>query len=849
MTEFLILKIIILQLLEDTMKRQYESGASKRRKRQKREKVVTQQSKSLEAFLVRKEEAENVPQDIVDPAIVIEETTLAELPQLNTAAVIEVQATASCSGVNEIADTNIRNATCEKEESPTVHHNLSDIALWPDVLTESMQQHILNEIPKNIGDPIKAGILVKDRGRTYFRHLLENNFYRIKSNGTKEKREWLIFSETSASIFCYICKMFSKKKTKFSSEGYSDWKNISLKISEHENSKDHRFAMCIFCKRTQSEGRVDTEIIKQVETERQYWRNVLKRVVTTIKFLSAQGLAFRGHQENKGNYFRCLEYLAKFDPFLANHLNKYGNQRQGSVHYLSNTVCDEFINIMGDKLRNLFIGEVKTATYFSMIIDSTPDISHVDQLSFVLRYVLLDGQIIERFFTFIDIYSHHSVNLEQLVIEILNKWDIDIKKCRGQSYDNASNMSGKYSGLQSRIKQHSPNAEYIPCCSHSLNLVINTAAESSRTAILYFDFMQNLYVWFSASTQRWNVLHNHLRQNACIVKKLSDTRWSARADAVFALYKSYHDIKGALIEMGDNVEQKSVSRVEAKSLAKKMDLYETALMTVMWNKLLQRINATSKSLQNPEICLSTSVNLLESLKSFIRTEIRDGFSFTLIEEEAETLVDGNCIYQDEQRRTKKRKSFYDESVENDVVFTGRENFIVNTVNIICDTLIMEIDSRMKACRAINSRFGLFFNLDLSESEVNLMITEVISTYEDDINCDITRDELLQFLSYAKEQGLQSPTKMYEHLVRGLKSTFPNVETLLRIYLTIPISNASGERSFSALKRIKTYLRNHVGQERLTNLAILHIESMETEKCDFNDIIDTFAKTKSRKKYI
>ena len=71
---------------------------------------------------------------------------------------------------------------------------------------------------------------------------------------------------------------------------------------------------------------------------------------------------------------------------------------------------------------------------------------------------------------------------------------------------------------------------------------------------------------------------------------------------------------------------------------------------------------------------------------------------------------------------------------------------------------------MKACRAINSRFGLFFNLDLSEIEVNLMITELISTYEDDINCDITRDELLQFLSYAKEQGLHSPTKMfYDHL--------------------------------------------------------------------------------------
>jgi len=54
--------------------------------------------------------------------------------------------------------------------------------------------------------------------------------------------------------------------------------------------------------------------------------------------------------------------------------------------------------------------------------------------------------------------------------------------------------------------------------------------------------------------------------------------------------------------------------------------------------------------------------------------------------------------------------------------------------------------------------------------------------------------------------------------------FPNVLTALRILVTIPITVASGERSFSKLKLIKSYLRSSMEQERLNNLTILSIEN-------------------------
>ena len=81
----------------------------------------------------------------------------------------------------------------------------------------------------------------------------------------------------------------------------------------------------------------------------------------------------------------------------------------------------------------------------------------------------------------------------------------------------------------------------------------------------------------------------------------------------------------------------------------------------------------------------------------------------------------------------------------------------------------------------------------------------------------------------------------------MKGTFPNVEIILKILLTMPISNASGERAFSCLKRIKNYLRNSMSEERLNNMAILYIESELLQIIDCDEIINKFAKQKARKK--
>jgi len=80
-----------------------------------------------------------------------------------------------------------------------------------------------------------------------------------------------------------------------------------------------------------------------------------------------------------------------------------------------------------------------------------------------------------------------------------------------------------------------PVAVFVPCARHSLNFVGVKAVECCVQVVTFFEFVRKLYTFFSASTHRWAILTASVGQHCSVVKCLSDTRWSAHADAVKAL--------------------------------------------------------------------------------------------------------------------------------------------------------------------------------------------------------------------------------------------------------------------------------------------------------------------------
>lgn len=91
---------------------------------------------------------------------------------------------------------------------------------------------------------------------------------------------------------------------------------------------------------------------------------------------------------NNGNHLVILELLSTYDRVLAAHIKKHANRDNGHNCYLSHIVADEIIELMAEKLLSTITDEIRKGKYFSIYVDSTPDVSYIDQLTFTIRYVL-----------------------------------------------------------------------------------------------------------------------------------------------------------------------------------------------------------------------------------------------------------------------------------------------------------------------------------------------------------------------------------------------------------------------------------------------------------------------------
>ena len=81
---------------------------------------------------------------------------------------------------------------------------------------------------------------------------------------------------------------------------------------------------------------------------------------------------------------------------------------------------------------------------------------------------------------------------------------------------------------------------------------------------------------------------------------------------------------------------------------------------------------------------------------------------------------------------------------------------------------------------------------------------------------------------------------------GLESAYPNVNIVLRIYLSLMVTNCSGERSFSKLKHVKNEQQTSLGQDKLNHLTLLSIEHELLDELEVKDIIKKFDLKKARK---
>lgn len=868
----------ILRILDGIkMKRVFQSGSEKRKKAKRQEEVIAK-TPSIATFMTSKpstsQSSEDQP-DFVVTAVVSEEAET----EVTTAV------TSSAENEERVA------ATCDiqpPEPSPTpylvqpmqlpeehklpasvnavpaidqVQLDLTDIGNWPRIISDGLRMHLVqqgSEIVQHKDGPFatkeRRGVSAKGS----VRRLEKDWFYRKLKNNENILRTWLCYSPKKEALYCFCCLLFAKpgeSKSKFVSEsGLKRYWELSRLVPKHENGPVHRRAQDAWKElaiRTRLQATIDAETQSQIRTEEHSWREILKRILDVILYLAKQNLAFRGHDEsesssNRGNFLELIKLLARYDPVLREHVVRMDSGSK-QVSYLSPGIQNEFIGLVGTHVRTTIIEKVKAAKYFSIIFDSTPDTAHIDQTSQVLRYVSIEGKSVtvnESFIEFVETKGKTAEDIYNLILKKLEDDGLNIMDCRGQGYDNAAVMKGKHTGVQKRILELNPKATYIACSNHSLNLAGVHASKAQANCDTFFGTIDRLYAFFAGSTHRWDVL---TEVTGISMKRLSDTRWSSRGDSVQVVAKDFMNILKALENL-TATDENSATRSTAASLIEALKSFKFLVYLGFWSPVLVEVVDAQVYLQKKGLNIHDCAQKLKALETLLR-EQRDDIAKLGIEYAEKMCAELN-LPTDPQNRTRTTKLLPGEKRNTSDAPLTYKDLMQNEVRTCIDCVTSEMANRFQQMHEIAERFSFLTPSKLLNREVSINVDLVDSDDADIAEIPRERQRLIHFIEAAqttvslKEQG---PLELLQFIQQfELADSVPNLVVLLRISLTIAISVATCERSFSKLKLIKNYLRSTMGNERLSSLAIMSIERDTADTVDFEDVINSFAAMKARK---
>nr|XP_048695389.1 zinc finger MYM-type protein 1-like [Caretta caretta] len=263
----------------------------------------------------------------------------------------------------------------------------------------------------------------------------------------------------------------------------------------------------------------------------------------------------------------------------------------------------------------------------------------------------------------------------------------------------------------------------------------------------------------------------------------------------------------------------------------------------------------SKQLQAKEFDIRDAVNQLGETKKFLVGHRSDAdFEQTLVDagELAEELDVPSLFEPDPIRIRKKRKQFTCEA-DDEPVYNPKEKFKVNFYFAVINTAIHSVEERFILMQQISSVFGFLYDVYSLQNTTPKQIMEHCLNLEQALqhgeSKDIDAFDLCNELQAIarRVQKSASPQDGLNFIWKNkLTNSVPNTVIALRILLTLPVSVASGERSFSKLKLIKTYVRTSVLQQRLVGLSTLSTEHDIACSIDLEELVSKFAELKAWK---
>lgn len=368
-------------------------------------------------------------------------------------------------------------------------------------------------------------------------------------------------------------------------------------------------------------------------------------------------------------------------------------------------------------------------------------------------------------------------------------------------------------------------------------------AKSCGRAKDFFGIIQRIYMTFAKSTKKWQILKDNL--TGLTLKSVSATRWESRIDSVKAIRFQCANIREALLQVSDS-DNDPVASSEANSLANnELGDFEFLVAIVIWYEILYAVNVVSKDLQSKDMLIDVAIKKVQDLISFFNQYRDTGFQNAL-EAAKEIAIEMDIGTTFQKKRQIKRKRHFDENPNDTNVDTqsAEESFRINYFIPIVDQAIASLTRRFEQYQDYEKIFGFLFTSNalrsLDKKSLKSCCQQLEATLKRDGQSDIDAGDLSVELSFLQDfipQENMGPLDILNFLKQH--DYFPNATIAYRVLLTIPVTVASAERSFSKLKLLKSYLRSTMTQERLNALALIAIESEMLERIGYEHIIEDF----------
>ncbi|CAN7983570.1 unnamed protein product [Ixodes hexagonus] len=515
---------------------------------------------------------------------------------------------------------------------------------------------------------------------------------------------------------------------------------------------------------------------------------------------------------------------------------------------------------MAHTVQRDIIKDIKCSPFYGIIADGTTDVTGNEQFTFCVRWV--DGITLEVREEFLGMYNAPDSRAETLykaVRDMILRLGLDFHNLRGHCFDGAANMAGRFTGVQKRITEAEPRSIFVHCSNHCLDLALQEVARNCRVVGDALNIVKDVSNAILESKNRKTVYSsvvlppgNDGGEQDCsgpstLLLPLCPTRWTVRVKSMERFVVNYERVQATLkelLEVQSSLSGTSKTAMKGYEYEKVLKKFETLLGINLSIALFGPCEQLARILQCPVYRAAGAKEAAEALCDRL-AKLRSDASFDVLWQRTNSRARELGLKEPSVPRVSqppRRLQFTDKPQEPaalDTKSSQRKEFFA-----AIDRITNEIRRRFEQ-PGMEQLIGLeHIFADAAEGRYFAAddLKDLLGVHAADFDISRLSAQLVLLPTLLRDEGPAASERILQ-ILQGksadLQEMMDQVVRYLQLVFSVPASAASGERSFSALRRVKTFLRNRMTQRRLTHLLLLHVHKKRAAELQLDAVMREF----------